>query len=358
MANISAAQILEIVLGLFVVVCILFDVFVSVIVPRPVRSRWRISAYVNRYGWPQWRALVRNFVSVERRDQFLGAFAPMSVMFTLIVWETGLLLGYALLFFGARSEMHPPLRDFGEAIYFTGTTLLTIGYGDFVPSGGFTRFLAMATATSGLATLAIVLTFLFSIFASFQRRELFVLSVDARGPAPASGVAVLERLAQLDVVSDLPRIFVQGQTWAAEVLDNHLAYPILAYFRSSHVDVSWLAALGAVLDAATLVISTLEEVPKGQAYIMHDIGSHLTHDLAKYFRFTSDGEVRVELFEYQNARQRLAAAGYKLVEERKGWSEFQNLRAQYAGDLNSMARYWDIPPAQWIGDRSSIAARH
>jgi len=356
--TVTAAQAIEIACGVAVVIVVLFDVFTSVVVPRPVRSGLRISAYMLRATWRVWRAAGLRMDPPQRRDSFLGLFASLAVMVILVVWENGLIVGFGLFFYGLRSEVHPALHNFGQALYFAGTSLLTIGFGDFVPSGGLTRFAAVVAGTSGLATLAIVLTFLFALFGSFQRRELFVVTLDARGGAPASGLALLETHAQLKLVDDLPRLFIQGQAWAAEVLDNHLAYPILAYFRSSHVDVSWLSALGAVLDAATIVISTIDAVPKGQAVLMHSVGSHLTHDLAKYFGFDNDNAAGVELQEYREARQRLGAAGFALLPEADGWVAFQRLRAQYASALNGMAQYWAITPAQWIGDRSPIPIRH
>jgi hypothetical protein len=236
---------------------------------------------------------------------------------------------------------------------------LTIGYGDIVATGGAARFFSIAAATSGLATVAVALTFLFSLYASFQRREVFVVTLDGRGSSPASGLALLEAHAALGLVRDLPRLFEEGQKWCAEVLDTHLAYPILCYFRSSHVDVSWISALGAMLDAATLAIAALEDIPKGQALLLHSVGGHLTHDLAKYFRLLSDGDVMVERSEFQAARERLRAAGYALADEAAAWTTFCRLRTEYAADLNAMARYWAITPAQWIGDRSPIGGgRH
>lgn len=248
--------------------------------------------------------------------------------------------------------------DIGAAMYYAGTSLLTIGYGDIVAVQGPTRFFSVAAAVSGLATVAVVLTFLFSLFASFQRRETFVVMLDGRASAPPSGVGLLETHATLDLVGDLPRLFESGQSWCAEVLDTHLAYPVLCYFRSSHVDVSWFAALGALLDAATLVMSTVEHIPKGHAALLHSVGSHLTHDLAKYFALLGDEDVLVDRAEFVQARQRLAAAGYSLADEEHSWKAFRRLRAEYASDLNNMARYWLITPAQWIGDRSPLSGKH
>jgi hypothetical protein len=345
--------------GLIVVGIILFDVFTSVIVPRPVRGSFRLSSHLLRTTWPVWRRASLGSVQPQRQEMLLGIFAPAIMVVLLGVWVVGLIIGYGLIFYGLAAQIQPPPHSLGSATYFAGTSLLTIGFGDFVPTSGLTRFFALAAATTGLATVAIVLTFLFSLFASFQQREVFVVMLDARGSAPPSGLALLETHAQLGLLDDLPRLFVQGQTWAAQVIDTHLAYPVLCFFRSSHVGVSWIAALGAILDAATLIISTVEGIPKGQAALMHDVGSHLTNDVAKYFGLAEPSRnVLVEQHEFRLARSRLSAAGFRLIDEALSWETFQRLRAEYASPLNNMARTWAIAPAQWIGDRSPIGGRH
>ncbi len=347
-----------IVAGFVVIAVIIFDIFASVLVPRPVRSALLVSAYLRRYTWRAWRRLCIGIEPPQRRDFFLGIYAPFVMVLLLGGWVFGLILGFGLVFLGLQDGLRPPPTDIGAAMYYAGTSLLTIGYGDIVAVGWPARVVSVTAGATGLATVAIVLTFLFSLFASFQRREVFVVMLDARGSAPPSGVSVLETYASFDLVHDLPRFFEQGQVWCAEVLDTHLAYPVLCYFRSSHVDVSWFAALGAMLDAATLVMSTVEDVPKGQAAILHSVGSHLTHDLAKYFGLLGDDNVLVERDEFSAARMRLAAAGYTLADEDQAWDAFQRLRAEYASALNNMSRNWAITPAQWIGDRSPIGARH
>jgi len=345
-------------LGIIIVFVIVFDIFASVLVPRPVRSAFLMSAYLRRYTWRLWRALCIGIEPPQRRELLLGIFAPLVMVLLLGGWVFGLILGFGCIFLGLQEGLRPMPTDIGTAMYYAGASVLTIGYGDIVSVEGLTRFFSISAGVAGLATVAVVLTFLFSLFASFQRRETFVVVLDGRGSAPPSGVSLLETHAKLHLVDDLPRLFESGQTWCAEVLDTHLAYPVLCYFRSSHVDVSWFSALGALLDAATLIMSTVEDIPRGHAALLHSVGSHLTHDLAKYFKLLGDDEVLVDRAEFAQARQRLHAAGYALAPEEQSWNAFRKLRAEYASDLNNMARYWLITPAQWIGDRSLLSAKH
>jgi hypothetical protein len=148
------------------------------------------------------------------------------------------------------------------------------------------------------------------------------------------------------------RTFDEWRTWCAEVLESHLAYPILNYFRSSHDNESWLSSLGAVMDAATLTIAAIDGVPRGSAWILYRVGNHLVEDLAQVMGFTLDHEPGVERFEFDQARDRLAAVGYRLRPPEESWTRFSELRARYASPLNAMAVYWAIPPAPWVGDRS------
>lgn len=268
-------------LGLVLIGLILFDVFASVLVPRPIRGALVRSSYLIRFTWRAWREVLVGAQPPARRELLLSIFAPLVMVMLLCVWVFGLILGFGLVFYGLREGLRPIPASLGESLYYAGTSLLTIGYGDIVATQPLARFFSIAAAVAGLATVAVVVTFLFSLFSSFQAREAFVVALDARGGTPPSGVALLETHADLDLVADLPRLFEASQVWCAAVLDTHLAYPVLCYFRSSHVDVSWIASLGALLDASTLVVSTIEDVPRGQAALLHTVGSHLTHDLAK-----------------------------------------------------------------------------
>jgi hypothetical protein len=343
--------------GVVAIGFVLFDVFASVLVPRPVPSRLLVSAYQRRYTWRMWRALFFAVQPPQRREIILGFFAPLSVVVLLISWLVGLIVGYGLIFYGIADQVQPHLTNFWEAAYFSGSSLLTIGYGDIVGTGNAARIVSLAAGATGLATVAVVLAFLFSLFNSYRQRELFEVTLDARAGAPPSGVALLETHAQLDIIDDLPRFFEHAQNWCADVLETHLAYPVLCYFRSTHVGMSWVGALGAMLDAATLVISTVKGVPKGQAQLMHSVGSHLVYDVAHYFRLLGPELTLVEQQEFITARERLGAAGYSLEPEPESWQTFCRLRAEYASSLNNLARHWAITPAQWIGDRSPLEAR-
>jgi hypothetical protein len=186
-----------------------------------------------------------------------------------------------------------------------------------------------------------------------------VVMLDARAGAPPSGVTLLETYAQLEMTQQLSETFTTWERWSAEVLDSHLAYPILTYFRSSHDNESWISALGAVLDAATLMVSTVDGLPFGPAKMMVSMGAHLVEDICNQFNLSYNGAVGVERAEFEDARIRLGVAGYILKDDADAaWTKFTKMRGVYASRLNAMAQAWATPPAQWIGDRSTLRYRH
>ncbi len=346
-------------LGVFVVLAILLDIFLAAVVPRraPNLGRYtRVSGIIVPRLWRLWRTLGLRFQSAERRETFLGTYGSLVVILLLAVWVAGLILGYGLILFGLRTELRPPPETLGTAMYYAGVSLLTLGFGDIVAMEAPARFVSLVAAANGLGLFALVITLFFTLYGSFQRREVPVVVLQAGAGSPPSGVTLLETYGLGGIVDDLPRVFGDWQSWAAEVLDTHLAYPVLGYFRSSHDNDSWISSLGAVMDAATLVLTTIDGGPKGWAKLSLAVGNHCFEDLVYAFHLEGqvDGDVGVERAEFETARLRLAAAGFALRDADQSWDSFARLRAEYAGRVNALAQYWATPPALWIGDRSPL----
>ena len=350
-------EVLEGTLGALIVMTIVMDVFLGVVVPRraPNLGRvLRISSYLPPGLWRIWREIGLRLSSTDRREGWLGSFGALMVVVLLGAWAAGLIIGYGLLLHAMRAQIRPELPDLGTAFYFAGVAFLTLGFGDIVATAGGARFITLIAAANGLGLFALVITLLFTLYGSFQRREVAVVVLEAGAGAPPSGVTLLETYALSGIVDELSSVFADWQAWAAEVLDSHLAYPVLAYFRSSHDNDSWISSLGAVMDAATLVLTTIEDGPTGRAKLARAVGAHCLEDLVYAFHLDAQPEVGVERDEFEEVRRRLRAAGYALRDGDEAWVNFARLRAEYAGRVNALARYWATPPAQWIGDRSPL----
>lgn len=314
--------------------------------------------------WMLWPRLAQRLYprDQDRRENFLATFAPFQLITMLVIWVVMLVFGWGLFFYGVRTQLHPSSLTFDAAVYYAGASLLTIGYGDIVAITPFTRIMSLFAAASGLGVVAIVTSYLFAIFGAFQNRERFVVTIGSRAGVPPSGTGLLAVHGYARIRGDLPQVFRDGQEWAAGVMETHLAYPVLIMFRSSHDYESWVGTLGTLMDAAVLVMTVLDpdhiENPQtqGQARIMYSIGRHLVHDFGGYFAFRGvQPGPGVERIEFETACQRLREAGYTVRDPQTAWEEFSNLRASYAPHLNRLARWLEIPPVQWIGDRSVIA---
>jgi hypothetical protein len=351
-------SIVSAVAGLFVVLLISSDVFQSVIVPRPT-AIIRPSSFIVRYGWRITGNIGLRFKDADARETFFGTFAPAALIALLVFWIAALILGFGLLFYGLRAQLHPTPHSYWGAVYYAGTSLLTLGYGDITAGDGFVRALSLAAAAIGLGTFAVVTAFLFSLFAAFQRRESFIVTMRERMGAPPSGVSYLWRLCELDMMDDLPETFRQAETWMADVMETHLAYPVLSYFRSTHDGQSWVATVGAMLDASTLVMTTVDVDHHGRARMLNRLGRHLVNDFAQYYNFDTVHDAGLDRAEFVQVYDRLGARGMKMRPLDTAWTSFAELRATYAGQLNAMAQWWRTPPAQWIGDRSVLrSTRH
>ena len=352
-------NVLAIAAGAATIAAALADVFQSVVVPRATGRRFRISFYVWRWVWRAWPVLAWRFYpqDSDRREDFLAIFAPLGLISLLGLWVGLLIFGFGLVLWGFRGGISPAHASFGTLLYYAGTTLLTIGFGDVAGRTAMPRLVSVLAALAGLSFLSITTAYFFAIFGSFQTRETFVVTAGARAGSPPSGANLLAIAGYSRTRDALPALMMEGQRWAAQVMESHLAYPVLAFFRSSHDDQSWVGTLGTLLDAATLMMTTLEGVEDGQARIFYNVGRHATGDLSRYFRVAGvDGNVGIERAEFEHACDRLAAAGYALRERDEAWNRFSSLRSSYASHLDLLAHFFQIPPLQWIGDRSAIVA--
>jgi len=336
----TLAQAGEIGGGLVLLAATFYDLFQTVVLPRPAVHKLALVRYMLRAIWRSWRWIGERIDRQPRREGWLAAFGPIGVLSMFVAWGLALTLGYALILDGVRSQFHPALDSFGTSLYFSATTLVPLSYGDIIPEAAFARIVTIAESASGIFLAALAITLLFSLYESFQEREELVVTLDAMAGAPPSGVRILETAAELGMRAELVKTFDDWRRWAAAVLESHLAYPMLLFFRSSHDNEAWLNSFGAVMDK-----------------LMMTVGRHLTEDLAWYFGYGSSPEPYVERVEFDEALSRLKSAGYRCRAHEEAWKDFSRLRSGYAYAMNQMAKRLAIIPAQWIGDRSYLPHR-
>jgi hypothetical protein len=336
-------QTIELILGSIIVVSTLVDIFQSVVVPRPTRGTLRLAPFMLDGIWPLWKWFALLFHAAKLRAAILGIYAPLTVVMLLLVWGMALIFGYGLLFLSLQSQIQPRLTDLGTALYFAGTSLLTLGFGDIVATGGITRVLALCAGASGIAIMSGVISMFFSLYSSLGHREVLVTMLHNRAGSPPSGVTLLETYAHLKMLDDLPGFLTAWEEWSTEVLIGSLSYPVLPYFRSARPYESWVSALGALLDAATLIISCIEDGPVGPANLFYTSGCQLVNDLKDHFKISpAQVQTGTPSSIFEAAYTRLRSAGFYLADPESALASFIELRSAYVEALHSLMQYWVV----------------
>jgi hypothetical protein len=353
----GAIGIVEMVAGLLLLAVTFFDLFQSVVLPRPSVRRVQLARTVVRPFWRFWKWALNRGTRIDRSEARLAAFAPIALLTLFLIWALALITGYALVIDGLDLEFTPPLKNFLESFYVSATTLVPLSYGDFVPEQGPARLLIVIESATGVVVAALAITLLFELYGAFRNREESVVALDALAGAPPSAVQLLETAADPNMDGALKETFDEWRKWSAMVLESHLAYPLLVYFRSSHDNEAWINSFAAVMDSAALILTSTDDPSRGAAKLMFTVGNHLVEDLTWVFRLTVEPNPIIEKSEYRAAIERLRTAGYRVSDGDANWEKFSRFRSKYASALNLMATYLLAPPAQWVGDRSYLPHR-
>jgi hypothetical protein len=347
----------EFAVGLVLLAVVSYDLFQSVVLPRPAVRIVRLARLIIRPMWLAWRWLFLRGTRVEKYEARLAVFAPLALMVLFAIWGFGLIVAYSLMLDAVRDQFRPPINDYFTSFYVSGTTLVPLAYGDFVPEQGLARVLIFVESATGVGTAALAITLLFELYGSFRSREESVVALDALAGAPPSAVQLLETAAQPGMDDILKETFDEWRKWSAMVLESHLAYPLLVYFRSSHDNEAWINSFGAVMDSAALIMTSTDDDSKGAAKLMFTVGNHFVEDITWALRLKTAPDAIIERSEYSAAVARLKTAGYKVIETDDAWNNFSHYRSKYASTLNLMAQLLAAPPAQWVGDRSYLPHR-
>jgi hypothetical protein len=336
--------------GIVLILGVLWEAFETIVLPRRVTRRFRWTRLFYRFTWWPWRSLARLILLPKRRDAALSIYGPLSLVVLLSVWAVCLILGFGLVHEGLDSRFTSEEgQSFSTDLYFSGTTFFTLGLGDVVPLTRAGRVLAVVEAGLGFGFLAIVIGYLPVLYQSFSRREVIISMLDARAGSPPTAAELVRRHAEAYGFEALDRLLHDWEQWAAELLESHLSYPVLAYFRSQHDNQSWLGALTALLDACALVMAGVEGPRAVQAKLTFAMARHAVVDLSQVFatapqNFDSD---RLSDDEFRRLAKTLEAQGIHL-DEVHGRSRLQKLRNMYEPYVRSLSAHLAMSLPPWL----------
>lgn len=338
--------------GVALVLLVLWDAFETIVLPRRVTRRFRLTRLFYRNTWRIWTGVFSSLSKGKRQETYLGYFGPLSLLLLLSIWAIGLVFGFALLNWGGGFAIKSAdaSTGFGTYLYLSGTTFFTLGLGDVAPVSPFSRVLTVVESGMGFGFLALVIGYLPALNQSFSRREVNISLQDARAGSPPTAAGMLRRGCRQEGIETLLIHLSEWERWCAELLESHLSYPVLAYFRSQHDNQSWLATLTAILDTSAFAMSAIKGSCARQAELTFAMARHTVVDLSLVFRQrpVKSKRERLTSAELADLIRELREGGFPLSEGHGVEEELMELRGMYEPYILSLSRYFRLNIPQWI----------
>ncbi len=265
--------------GLVLLAAVASDAFEVMLLPRRVRRQLRPVLIFFRASWATWSAIANRMERGRRRDAFLSFYGPLSMVLLLTTWAFGLVLSFALLHWAIRGGA----GTFTNALYLSGSTFFTVGYGDIVPNNRWDKALAIIEAGAGLGYIAATIGYLPVLYQLFSRRETRVIQLDPRAGSPPAASTLLCRHSEAEAIEELYSFLKHWEEWSAELVESHLSYPMLSYYRSQHDNQSWLAGLTCILDSSAILLTGVKGVKTFQPRMTFAVGRLAAVELCRVF---------------------------------------------------------------------------
>jgi hypothetical protein len=347
-------RILIFLLGAAIVVATVLSAMRTFVLPRsaPVRLTKMVFG-TSRSLFNQW---TQRLTTYEERDRAMALYAPITLLVLPAVWLALVLVGYMCMFWATGAE------SWGIAFRDSGSSLLTLGFARIDSLAG--TILAFSEATIGLVLVALLISYLPTMYSAFSRREIAVTMLEVRAGAPPSAIELFARYQRLGRMDKLNDLWVTWESWFAEIEETHTSLAALTFFRSPQPDHSWVTAAGAVLDSAALAASTLDIPRDLQVDLCIRAGYLALQRISDFFGIsynphpTPDDPISISREEFDDACEQLAAARVPLKPDRdRAWRDFKGWRVNYDKVLLSLAGLTMAPYAPWSSDRSLVPPR-
>ena len=309
-------------------------------------SGWLAISFARR-GW--WDGKLPGYCRPGRwRTAFLSTFGPLCLFALVAVWATGLIVGFAVLHWSLGTALSAPDAGFGAYLYYSGTTFFTLGFGDLVASDRTGRMLSVAEAGTGFVFLAVIVSYLPVLYQAFSRREITISLLDARAGSPPTAGELLRRLGAGRSQAGAGPFLVEWERWAAELLESHLSFPVLSYYRSQHENQSWVGTLTAILDTTALLIAAVDDSDGYQARLTFAMARHAAVDLALVLQVSPlpPRADRLPEADFVRLRESLRGAGVTVRDGPATTAALGELRALYEPFANALGVYlqFALPP--------------
>ncbi len=352
---------LAFVIGLVCFLGVALDAFQTIILPRRPTGRLRITRLFYILTWTPWSAVAPRIRNTKIREQVYSVYGPMSLLLLLVLWAVLLILAFGCFFFAMGSPFADALHGpgagaagrFATDLYVSGTTIFTLGLGDVVPKALAARALIIFESGVGLGFVALVIGYVPVLYQAFSRREVSVALLDARAGSPPTATELLQRHGFEGGDVELAALLVEWERWSAEILESHISYPLLCFYRSQHDNQSWLSALVAILDSCALLIAIVEGTPMRQAQLTFAMARHALVDLGHVFHLEkksmyAGGEDRLPPQEFSRLCEALGDMSLRMCGDPTSARRLRTIRGLYEPHARALSDYLKMPLPLWI----------
>jgi hypothetical protein len=347
-------RIFTLIAGVVCLFAVLFDAFQTIILPRRATGRFRLTRIFYIATWKPWVFFTKRIHDAKKRETAFSYYGPLSLIFLLALWAGVMVVGFALIYYALGS----PFTDNVQAglqsdLYVSGTTLFTLGLGDVTPRSPWARGFLILEAGTGFGLLAIVMGYFPVLYSAFSRREVSISLLDARAGSPPTAAELMRRHSYPGAEQALALLLVEWERWSAELLESHISYPLLCYFRSQHNNQSWISALTAVLDTSALLIAGVRGHEARQAQLTFAMARHALVDLSQIFSLApvNNAPDRLPPERYEQLYAMLCQSGVSVCRDPRSMERLSEMRALYEGYAETLSRYLHMPLPPWIADR-------
>src|SRR5579875_537806 len=354
-------HIIALLIGLSLLGLVLLDSFQTIILPRRPVVRFRLTRFFLVGTWLPWRFIVQRIRDPRKREQYYSFYGPLSLLMLFVFWAMVLVSAFGLIYFGLRAPFtdpwHPssPVGQLRSCLYVSGSTLFTLGLGDVLPADHFSRLLVVLEAGTGLGFIALVIGYMPVLYTAFSARESTVALLDARAGSPPAAGELLARHQFEGGSEALGQLLAEWERWCAVMLETHISYPILCYYRSQHDNQSWLSALTAILDTCALVITAIECPAQRQAQLTFAVGRHVLVDIGHVFRVEAEEKrlreappVRLSDPEFARLCELLQESGVSVCADMDMHRRLDALRKLYEPQAEALAQFLRFELPAWV----------
>jgi hypothetical protein len=345
-------HIVAMIAGIVCVFTVLLDAFQTIILPRRATGRVRLTRLFYIATWIPWRFVANRLHNPRKRETAFSFYGPSSLIVLLALWAALILVGFGLLYY---SLSHPfwdtrEQAGFWSDLYVSGTAIFTLGPTDAGPMTGTARWLMVVESGTGFGFLAIVMGYFPVLYSAFSRREVSISLLDARAGSPPTATELMRRHAHEDAAEALSILLTEWERWSAELLESHISFPLLCYFRSQHTNQSWIGALTCILDACALLISGVQGHEARQAQLTFAMARHAMVDLTQVFNQVPmpGAPDRLPTERYNQLYGILCQSGVSMCRDGSSEQRMRELRKLYEPYAETLSRYFCMPLPPWI----------